>query len=130
MKYTRYVPCDKCPFRRGASYLTAARAREIATTNGEFPCHETVDYDAGDGSGVTRANSQVCAGFVAFNLKSGCPSQMIRIAGRLGMFDADKFKDAEADVFDSVAAMVRSHRARREKIDRPAGYVEKVREEA
>jgi len=92
MKYTMTTPCDACPFlkklKRG---FTMRRLHEFA--QGAFPCHKTAaEVDDGDGGTEFRAtkNSQHCAGLLIFLEKRDAPNQMMRIAGRLGMYDRTK----------------------------------------
>lgn len=39
-------PCDSCPFVIAHGfYLTPERVEELQDNRGEFPCHQTVEYD-------------------------------------------------------------------------------------
>lgn len=99
MKYTMTSPCDQCPFlkkmRRG---FTMKRLREFA--DGAFPCHQTAKIVEDDRNGAefhAKDNSQHCAGALIFCEKRDAPSQMMRIAERLGLYDARKL-DMTADI--------------------------------
>jgi hypothetical protein len=116
MKYDLHTPCSDCPFRKeGGIRLTRARVMEVAacTENpgGEFPCHKTVKRDEDDEDdedscdSYDHAAAKHCAGALVFAEKQGTSSQMIRIAERLGMYDASKLRGHD-DVFDSVEDML------------------------
>ena len=81
MKYDLIRTCSECPFRKegGARVANAARANEIARAS-TFTCHKTV----GKGEPAARA----CAGHLIYHEKHGTPTQMMRIAERLGLYDA------------------------------------------
>jgi hypothetical protein len=106
-QYAMTSPCPQCPFRSDIPpFLTAARVREIdqSLVRGEFPCHKTVEYDD-DGEPIRHVtNESHCAGALILLEKIGRPSQMMRIAGRLGMYDRRKLNMA-APVFESFLAM-------------------------
>ena len=116
MKYAMTNPCAKCPFRHDIpGYLMAERAEEIAETlttyQGVFPCHETVDYKGADdeeGNGVVKDDSQHCAGAMIMLEHMEMPNQMMRIAERLGMYDATKL-NMWAPVFDDAEAFIEHH---------------------
>lgn len=93
-------PCSNCPFRRqgGVRVANIDRAEEVCGQDGMFPCHKTVDY-SDDGDGKTTPSSKACAGSLIYQMKTGQPNQMTRIAGRLGMFDPDKLDQC---VFDEI----------------------------
>jgi hypothetical protein len=109
--------CGDCPFRRtGGIRLTRARARQIATAalgpqGATFTCHKTVDYDddAGPSGGLH------CAGALIFSERHDSPTQMMRIAERLQMYDAEQLlaTPEAADIFDSLAEMLAAQRERR-----------------
>ncbi len=107
--YCKTSPCADCPFRNDRpGYLTQARVREIETTleRGEFYCHKTtvpVEDDEG-GERVPTKDSLHCAGALILMEKEGRSSQMMRIAERVGMYDASKL-DMDAPVYDSFDEM-------------------------
>ncbi len=124
MKYTMTSPCDNCPFRRkGFIPLKSTRADQIAQlmlitaggAGGEFPCHKTtVDCEDEDGFSDLREtkDSLHCAGALIFAEKQGSATQMMRIAERLGMYDAKALMEnnpAVDEVFDTVDEMVEAH---------------------
>lgn len=92
-------PCKNCPFRakfKGDSdYLRPGRRAEILRSileGGEFPCHETVDYDGGweDADGFSVPNttgSDPCVGLDLVQLRDGRATQMLRIRERIGVTD-------------------------------------------
>lgn len=90
-------------------YLRRDRVESITDTlreGGEFSCHKTVDYDGeedeeGNIVQQNEANEQFCAGALIMLEKSTGPNQMMRIAQRLGMYDASNL-DMEAPVFASA----------------------------
>ena len=97
MNYNLKRPCDNCPFRReGGIPLHPARIHDIADMmldwqGGTFPCHKTVDHD--DRNTTTEKH---CAGALIFADKNGNATQMMRIAGRLRMFNPDELEDVDA----------------------------------
>jgi hypothetical protein len=113
--YRLKKPCAKCPFRTDIRpFLRPDRVDEIeaALEGGEFPCHETVDYescpeDEEGGVDVEARDPQGeahCAGALILLEKLNRPSQMMRISERLGMYDRRKL-DMAAPVFDSFEEM-------------------------
>jgi hypothetical protein len=110
MKYDLKTPCGKCPFRKDRPFhLGSGRVREIQAglVRGEFPCHKTtIDVDGEDGSGgrTSVPGSKHCAGALILLEKLAQPSQMMRIAERLGMYDRRALK-MDAPVYDSWAEM-------------------------
>lgn len=114
--YARITPCHQCPFRReGGIRLHPDRAEEIANQEGEFHCHETIDYDSSeDGEGRTTPKTQVCAGFLILREKMEQPNQMMRIAERLRIYDAKRLMDgnpAVDEVFDDIDEMLEAQEA-------------------
>jgi len=110
--YSLTTPCPKCPFRTDVKpYLTRPRAREIARSlvRSEFPCHLTTNLDSltGDEDDLHHdtPNEIHCAGALIVLEKMGQPSQMMRIAERLGMYDARRL-DMNAPVFESLDGMI------------------------
>lgn len=91
MHYDMKSPCSNCPFRSDIRpFLTSGRVREIARAliRGEFPCHKTTVSDDDDEGGMSATeNSRHCVGALLLLESAGCPSQMLRIVGRLGMYD-------------------------------------------
>jgi hypothetical protein len=88
-------PCPQCPFRTDIeSYLRGDRAVEIAHSlarGAEFPCHKTTVNDPEDESErMATTDSQWCAGALIALERSDAPNQAMRIAERLGLYDASK----------------------------------------
>jgi hypothetical protein len=121
VKFDLKRPCSNCPFlnRDDAVRLRAGRIREIhdvvtASQGGSFPCHKTVsdderDDDEGDGWIGPQPEWQWCAGALIYALKQERPNQIMRIALRLRLFNADELlATPEADeVFSSRAQWLR-----------------------
>jgi len=105
-KFDLKKPCNNCPFRReGGVRLTIDRAYEVAETEGTFTCHKTT-VDTEDGDRVDGPNAQMCAGFMLYREKTTGPNQMMRIAGRLGMYDPSNLDTSlEDDIIDDPEEM-------------------------
>lgn len=89
MKYTMTEPCDKCPFRnKMKNGFTIERLHQFAS--GAFPCHKTATNT--ESGFISNNKSVACAGSLIFLEKRNSPSQMMRIAERLGMYDHTKLK--------------------------------------
>jgi hypothetical protein len=116
--YSMTSPCPSCPFRTDIpAYLTAARVREIqqGLIRSEFPCHKTTRHETDDDGGehyIPTGAEVHCAGALILLEKIGQPSQMMRIAERLGMYDAGKLK-MDAPVFDTFGEMIAAQKRRR-----------------
>lgn len=84
----------------------------LSTAGGDFPCHKTtVETDDGDRHGVS--SSRHCAGALIFAEKNKNATQLMRIAERLGMYDARKMmadQEAVDSVFDGLDEMLESNR--------------------
>lgn len=106
-------PCAHCPFRCDVpGYLRRSRAIEIATdlANGSiFPCHETtVDHPDDESERIADADSQFCAGALLAMENEESPNQAMRMAERLGLYDAAGM-DRSAPVVGSLAEFVLHH---------------------
>lgn len=108
-------PCAKCPFRTDVpGYLRRERAIEIARSiaeGSEFPCHETTVTDEdefGEEHLVPGSESQFCAGALICMEKQEAPNQQVRIAERLGVYEAERL-DMDAPVHSSFVAFVDHH---------------------
>ena len=114
MDYNLKRPCKDCPFRTDvAPYLTGKRAQEIATSlaqGSDFPCHKTtVPVEDEDGSDrMATSDSKMCAGALIMMEKQGTPNQLMRIMGRLGVYNPDNL-DMESPVCGSTVDFVRHH---------------------
>ena len=104
-----YEPCGSCPFRTDRpSYLTKSRAREIIATmkhDQDFKCHKTLDYDTEDGEGQNTERTAICAGFAVIAETAGTPTQMMRIAERMGMYDKGNL-NMDAPVYKTARAFI------------------------
>lgn len=85
-------------------YLREARCEEIieAITDLDqtFSCHKTIGGRAQD--------EKHCAGATILLQKIGMPNQMMRISGRLRLYDPDAL-DMDAPVFDSPDEFISHH---------------------
>jgi hypothetical protein len=114
MTYRLKKPCAKCPFRTDIEpYLRPDRAAEIASAlrgGSIFSCHETtVPSEAEDGAMVPGPGDRFCAGAMATMEREGFANQTMRIAERLGFYDAAALKANEQPVHPSLTAWVQSH---------------------
>lgn len=118
MNYDMKKPCDKCPFRTDIQpFLRKSRVEEIdqSLRHSEFPCHQTIDYDAieeyddeennGSLSLYDLNNSKHCAGALILLEKLGRSHQMMRISERFGDYKHEEL-DMNAPVFNSFKEMV------------------------
>ena len=113
MKYTMTTPCCLCPFRSDTKQLTVSPQRLAQFASGEFPCHQTAELqqdEDGEGGYMATDDSQHCAGLLIMLEKMGRPHQMMRIAERLGMYDASKL-NMDAPVHESLAKGVAACKA-------------------
>jgi hypothetical protein len=101
--YGLTTPCPLCPFRSDIpAFLTEERVREIEASlvRAEFHCHETT----GVMGRKPKHGEMHCAGALILLEKLEQPSQMMRIAERLGMYDRRKLR-MDAPVFEDFDAM-------------------------
>jgi hypothetical protein len=104
-------PCANCPFRTDVpAYLRGDRIRQIRDDLEEttFNCHKTVqhtDEDEESGHYVLKGSESHCAGALILLEKLNKPSQMMRIAERLRLYDRTKL-DMLAPVYDSFEEMI------------------------
>jgi len=87
-------PCKECPFLIGSNFKPKALR---AHASGAFGCHKACD--SVDGAFEPNSETPHCAGALIALEKIGQPHQMMRIAGRLGMYDTRKL-DMGAPVQD------------------------------
>ena len=102
MQYDLTEPCDNCPFRTDKLfYLGVGRAEEIAGSldRSTFACHKTTRFND-DGEHTPHKKEKHCAGALIMLEKEEQPSQMMRIAERLGMYDMRKL-NMDAPVYES-----------------------------
>ena len=104
MKFQLRKPCSNCPFRSDAARLPLreARAQDLADglDRSTFTCHKTAVYDAESDEMVEGPNAQHCAGALIMLEHEGSPSQAMRIAERLRIYDR-RVLDMESPVFRS-----------------------------
>lgn len=112
MDYKLKTPCAQCPFRDDIRpFLTTGRAEEITDSlvRAEFPCHKTLDYSRdgvhGDAGAEIEGTTQHCAGALIMLERMEQPSQMMRIAERLGVYDRTTLA-MDAPVFDDAEAFI------------------------
>lgn len=108
--YDMTSPCPHCPFRNDIpAYLSEERVEEIrdGLERGEFPCHKTTaSVEDEDGvERVTTEDSKHCAGALILLEKIDEPSQMMRIAERIGMYDRTEL-NMDAPVYDCWEDMI------------------------
>lgn len=110
MNYKLVKPCDLCPFRRDAKHLVLSRDRAIeiggqmlSLQGGQFVCHKTAKIVDGEFVDAGESSSH-CAGALIFAEKNGNATQMMRIAERLGAYDASALQGQE-QVFDDLDEM-------------------------
>ena len=114
--YTLTSPCAKCPFRDDIEpYLYADRVEGIIDSlrgGSGFTCHKTTVEGEEDESGFTEnvdgPNARHCAGALILMEKEGEANQMMRIAERIGMYDASKL-NMDAPVYDDFDSMIDCH---------------------
>lgn len=115
MHFDLLRPCSSCPFlKEGGVRLTQARVEEIAggmlSTQGHtFACHKTTTSSADGMEMLETKDSRHCAGALIFAELNANATQMMRIAERLGMYDAEKVmadKDAVESVFSDLDEML------------------------
>lgn len=114
-----YEPCAHCPFRSDKpGFLTKARARELMRElrdGKDFPCHKTLDYDVDgeddddDVAPSLTKRTATCAGFAIMCELENSPSQMMRIAERMGMYDKKKL-NMKAPVHRNAASFIKAQR--------------------
>ena len=105
--YRLIRPCAHCPFRTDVTaYLHPERVLEIERSliRSEFPCHETTGSEDENGNRRAGEDEAHCAGALILLEKLERPSQMMRIAERIGMYDRKKL-DLSAPVYDSFEEM-------------------------
>ncbi len=104
MKFELRRACKMCPFRRGGQMrLTPERVDEISALfdnrnggqGGTFTCHETLNYDTESGDPENTEKTQHCAGALIYCEKHESPTQMMRIAERLRMYDHKALRDRD-----------------------------------
>jgi hypothetical protein len=120
MHFDLHVPCSNCPFlRKGGIRLTQGRVKEICghilSDQGKtFACHKTT-VERGEEMVETRS-SRHCAGALIFSERHQVATQPMRIAERLGLYDAKKLmskKEVVDRVFNSVLEMLQANRVKR-----------------
>lgn len=108
MQFTLTDPCKKCPFRSDIKpYLNADRVAEICDAP-SFACHQTTveDESSDEGDMKVTDKSQMCAGYMILREKIKAPSQMMRIAERLGLYNYKKL-NMKAPVFKTIKQMIK-----------------------
>lgn len=109
MKFDLETPCANCPFRSDVKpFIRPERAVELVGVP-SFPCHKTVDY-RNSSSGEVTEQSQMCAGYMILHENENSPTQMMRIAERLGVYDPENL-DPDAQVYASFEDFIEAHRS-------------------
>ena len=100
MNYNLQKPCSNCPFRSDKFFhLHPNRVLEIAHGGGEFPCHKTVKRDDGEPQVTTK--SEHCAGLMIMLEHMKQPTQMMRIAERIDLYDPSSLQ-MDSPVYEHV----------------------------
>lgn len=112
MPYDLIRPCKHCPFRTDCleGWLGEERAEEIAASlkRAEFPCHETTVSSEDGWERISVKTSQHCAGALIVLEKMEQPSQMMRIAERLRIYNRHRL-DMTAPVFEDLDQFIEHH---------------------
>lgn len=112
MHFEMRKPCGDCPFRRkGGIRLRSERVDEVggnmlSFAGVKFPCHKHVHGKARR----REVDREHCVGALIFAEKNDTATQAMRIAERLGLYDARKLmapenKDVHDFVFDTLDEM-------------------------
>jgi len=122
MKFDLKKPCDNCPFLREPYFhLGPDRREELADSlrrGMSFSCHKTVNYDDDefaeldddddddddDDVHIPSQDEQHCAGALLTMMRCSRSTNMMHIAHRIGLFDADGLYEGnmETDVYESL----------------------------
>jgi hypothetical protein len=108
MKYTLTNACTECPFRKNRpGYLRRSRSIAHALIEGRpFFCHKTC---SGVGNQVVGPNSQHCAGALIVLERMNMPTQAMRVAEKLGLYDRMKLKMQNPNVFKNLNQFIYHH---------------------
>lgn len=127
MKYMMKKPCDSCPFVIAHEFhLTAERVEELRDNRGEFPCHQTVDYnqdweewdeDEYDGVAPQHRNTENeshCVGHLIVSWADwGGFNQIQAMTARMGEFKPEELPTPkESGCFNTWEDMVETNRER------------------
>lgn len=106
--YSLTTPCDKCPFRSDVRpFLRPERVWNIYLG---ISCHKTTsDEEDENGDPLPSDEEITCAGFLIMREHAEDPTQMMRIAERLGFYDRTKL-NMDAPVYSSVQGMYEAYR--------------------
>lgn len=103
MRFTLKQPCDDCPFlKEGGVRISRARAREIgnamiSSAGSTFACHKTTqDSFDDDGEYSHQSSEQHCYGALVFAERNHNATQLMRIAERLGSYNAQQVIENKA----------------------------------
>lgn len=117
MRFDQKAPCKSCPFLRRGKHrvnLMGGRVDQVAgnmlSPNGKtFACHTDIYMR----KRVKKIDRHHCAGALIFALKHDNYTQMMRIAGRLGIFEPSIYeaKRLRNAVFDTLDEMRTVHEA-------------------
>jgi len=113
------TPCDNCPFTFHGIKVNVERIEEFDDNmrkDMHFHCHKSVDHarEDDDGEYISSGDETLCAGYEILMIREyGGPSQMARIASRLGFLDIDALykhlESKECKVFDSMSEALDIH---------------------
>lgn len=117
MKFEMRKPCPRCPFRTDVEpYISPDRAQEIvdALERGQtFVCHKHTQFaedEDGESYNVPQERDQHCAGALIMLEHMELPNQMMRISGRLGLYDPSKL-DMDSPVYECGDEMLEAYGA-------------------
>ncbi len=107
--YSIKTPCAHCPFRSDVKpFLHPERVTEIYQG---IPCHQTTQVeDDEDNNPILDGSEKTCAGFLIIREKNDDPSQLMKIAERLGQYNAGEL-DMEALIYSNLDEMQKAYEA-------------------
>lgn len=112
--YRLKKPCANCPFLKDASKAIRLHPERVPSILEDllsgrstgFACHKTLDGhyeedgDDGEDRYIPGGGEQQCAGALAVLEKLGRPTQLMQIMGRMGAYDAERYRKLADVVID------------------------------
>lgn len=110
--YRLKKPCANCPFLKDASKAIRLHPERVPSILEDllsgrstgFACHKTLDghYEEDDEESryVPGQTEQQCAGALAVLEKLGRPTDLMQIMGRMGAYDAERYRKLTDVVID------------------------------
>lgn len=103
-------PCRNCPFKKGQGELFnlgVERCLEIFNAP-SFQCHKTIDYDRWESErGRQGDKPQQCVGVMSLLHRANLPSNIMRVAERIGHTDFSTLDHSQ--VYDNIAEALEAH---------------------